>query len=198
MVWVLASCSGGDSNGTDELSQTGNPSGATGTEPSIPSFDAGCSEIKAAIDYFGEEHVFRAQVDAMLVDDAPQRIVRTGMLANRDLWSLCAFDVPQFVEDLVPESTGDVDPQVLAFRVSMEAADVHTFDDASDGGIEVLGGFICNVLEPQQPVSTAEILSLADELIERYGRMTELEAGEVVLFTVSSYCPDFDLSGGTF
>jgi hypothetical protein len=107
------------------------------------------------------------------------------------------LDVPQFVEDLVPESTGEVDPQVLAFRTSMEAVDVHAFDDASDGGIEILGGFICNVLEPRQPVSTAEILSLADDLIERYGRMTQLEASEVVLFAAASYCPDFDLSGGS-
>jgi hypothetical protein len=193
---LLTSCSG-------QETIVGNGSELSGsTAPVIPPIDAACSEILAAIDYFGEEQVFRAQVDDLLTvngalpEDAPARVRSQAVLANRDLWSLCAFDVPQFAEDVAADSPSADSPRAFAIRETLMSQGIHVFDEATDSAIDILGRFLCSIARPLQPLSTTEIMGIAENLVERYGRMTTLDAAKVFLFTAPTYCPNLDMSGG--
>jgi hypothetical protein len=69
------------------------------------------------------------------------------------------------------------------------------FDQATDTAIEVVGDRLCIVAKPLQPLSSAEIVGIANGLIDRYGRMTLDEASKVFLIMVPAYCPHLDMSG---
>jgi hypothetical protein len=187
---VLTSC-GGDGDGDGG-------GGGTREPPPIPGIDARCDEIQAAIDYFGLEHVFRTQIDDFLADDAPPHIVSQAVLAQRDLWSLCAIDAPRYAEEIAEDSPPDDSPQANVFRSTMTSQDIDAFDEGTDGGLDILGGYICNLAAPLQPITTSEIIEvIAAELIDRYGGMDALEASKVFFFAVAAYCPDLDMSGGS-
>jgi hypothetical protein len=177
--------------------ETGAATAGTGTTepgPAIPAIDANCSEIQTAIDYYGEEHVFRTQLDDSLVEDTPADIRDLGVLLIRDLWSLCAFDVPQFAEDIADSLTED-SVRASVVREGLQSQDIHVFDEASDSAIDTLGRALCMTAKPLQPLSTAEIVGIAEDLVEDFGRMTTVEAGKVFFLTAPLYCPKLDVSG---
>lgn len=198
VLFTLTACSEPPEGGGNS------PGSAEAVEPPIPAIDARCDEIQAAIDYFGLEYVFRAQVDDFLsmsgtpAEDAPPDIRSEAVLANRDLWSLCSFDAPQYAEEIAADSPRDDSPQATAFRATMRSQDIHAFDEGTDSALDILGGYICNLAGPLQPISTTEITEvIAAELIDRYGGMDTLEAGKVFFFAVAAYCPDLDMTGGS-
>lgn len=63
-----------------------------------------------AISQFGTEEVFQTQYNDFLTvngkeaKDAPAGVQDSAVLAIRDVWSLCAFDSPQFADDLAADS----------------------------------------------------------------------------------------------
>ena len=200
---VFTSCDRSDDAGTDSGGGGGDGSGSTGTvEPPIPFSDARCEEIQAAVDYFDQEFVFRAEVDNILSgiglsEDAPPNIRRIAVLAVRDQWSLYAIDAPPYAKEIATNSLSEDSPRASAVRASLKSQDIHAFDKGTDSAIDILGDRICNVARPIQPISTTEIEQIAVGLIDRYGRMDTVEAGKVFFIVKSAYCPDLDLIGGS-
>jgi hypothetical protein len=201
---LFTSCDGSDDAGTDSGGGGGDGSGSPGTvEPPIPFSDARCEEIQAAVDYFDQEFVFRAEVDNILSgiglspEDAPLTIRRNAVLGVRDQWSLCAIDAPPFAEEVAANSLSENSPQASAVRASLKSQDIHAFDKGTDSAIDILGDRICIVARPIQPISTTEIKQIAVGLIDRYGRMDTVEAGKVFFIVMSAYCPDLHLTGGS-
>jgi len=198
---VFTSCDRSDDAGTDSGGGGGDGSGTTATvEPPIPFGDARCEEIQAAVDYFDQEFVFRAEVDNILSgirqsEDAPPNIRRVAVLAVRDQWSLCAIDVPPYAEATKPLSEDS--PRASAVRDSAKSQDMHAFDKGTDSAIDFLGDRTCIAARALQPISTTEIEQIAVGLIDRYGRMDTMEADKVFNIVMSAYCPDVDLIGGS-
>lgn len=196
VIVVLSGCSDPESSdGTESRSESI-------SSPVIPSWDANCDDIKAAIDHFGEERVFRAQYDDLLTingkepEDTPEGVQDSAALLIRDAWSLCAFEIPRFAEDQAADSPLATKSAVAsATRDILTDQDIHVFDQATDTAIEVVGDRLCIVAKPLQPLSSAEIVGIANGLIDRYGRMTLDEASKVFLIMVPAYCPHLDMSG---
>lgn len=195
-VLVLSGC-------TDPEPNDGTESGSESISlAAIPSADANCDDIKAAIDHLGEEQVFRAQYDDVLTvggkepEDFPRAYKTLLVLLIRDAWSLCAFEIPQFAEDLAADSPLATKSAVASVtRDNLTDQGIHGFDQATDGAIEAVGERLCIAAKPLQPLSSAETVGIANGLIDRYGRMTHEEAGKVFLIMVSAYCPNLDMSG---
>jgi hypothetical protein len=202
---VFTSCDRSDDAGTDSGGGGGDGSGTSATvEPPIPLGDARCEEIQAAVDYFDQEFVFRAEVDNILSgivvspEDAPPNIHRFEVLAVRDQWSLCAIDAPPYAEEVAANSSLSYDsPRASAVRASLKSQDIHAFDKGTDSAIDFLGARTCIAARALQPLSTTEIEQIAVGLIDRYGRMDTVEAGKVFYIIMSAYCPDVDLIGGS-
>lgn len=197
IIVVLSGCS-------DPESSDGTESGSESTisRTTIPRFDADCDDIEAAITRFGEEHVFRAQYDDLLTvngkepEEFPEGVQDSAVLLIRDDWSLCAFEIPEFAEDLAADSPLAIKSAVASVTLDiLTDQDIHVFDRATDGAIEAVGERVCIAAKALQPLSSAEIVGIANGLIDRYGRMTHEEAGKVFLIMVSAYCPNLDMSG---
>ena len=151
---------------------------------------------------FGEEHVFRAQYDDLLTvngkepEDAPAGVQDSAVVLVRDAWSLCAFEIPRFAEDQAADSPLATKSAIASVtRHILTDQDIHVFDQATDGAIEVVGDRLCIVAQALQPLSSAEIVRIANGLIDRYGRMTHEEAGKIFLIMVHAYCPNLEISG---
>ena len=201
---VFTSCDRSDDAGTDSGGGGGDGSGTTATvEPPIPLGDARCEEIQAAVNYFDQEFVFRAEVDNILSgivlspEDAPPNIRRIAVLTVRDQWSLCAIDAPPYAEKVAANSLSYDSPRASAVRASLKSQDIHAFDTGTDSAIDILGDRICMAARALQPISATEIEQIAVGLIDRYGRMDKVEAGKVFYIVKSAYCPDLDLIGGS-
>jgi hypothetical protein len=200
---VFTSCDTSDDAGTDSGEGGGDGSGSTGTvEPPIPFGDARCEEIQAAVDYFDQEFVFRAEVDNILSgiglsEDAPPNIRRFAVLTVRDQWSLCAVDAPPYAEKVAANSLSYDSPRASAVRASLKSQDIHAFDKGTDSAIDFLGERTCIAAGALQPLSTTEIEQIAVGLIDRYGRMDTMEAEKVFVIVKSAYCPKVDLIGGS-
>jgi hypothetical protein len=201
---VFTSCDRSDDAGPDSRGGGGDGSGTTATvEPPIPLGDARCEEIQAAVDYFDQEFVFRAEVDNILSgivpspEDAPPNIRRFEVLAVRDQWSLCAIDAPPYAEEVAANSLSYDSPRASAVRASLKSQDIHAFDKGTDSAIDFLGARTCIAARALQPISTTEIEQIAVGLIDRYGRMDTMEAEKVFVVVKSAYCPKVDLIGGS-
>ena len=175
---VFTSCDRSDDAGTDSGGGGGDGSGSTGTvESPIPLGDARCEEIQAAVDYFDQEFVFRAEVDNILSgivlspEDAPPNIRRIAVLAVRDQWSLCAIDAPPSAEKVAANSLSYDSPRASAVRASLKSQDIHAFDKGTDSAIDFLGDRTCIAARARESLSTTEIEQIALGPIDRYGRM---------------------------
>lgn len=147
-----------------------------GPEPPIPFSDARCEEIQAAVDYFDQEFVFRAEVDNILsgiglAEDAPPNIRRIAVLAVRDQWSLCAIDAPPYAEEVATNSSSEDSQRASAVRASLKSQDIHAFDKGTDSAIDFLGDRTCIAARARESLSTTEIEQIALGPIDRYGRM---------------------------
>jgi len=197
MVAALTGCS------SDSPPRGDSGSGTGATEAAIiPPIDADCDEIEAAITRFGEEDVFRAQYDDFLTvngrepEDAPPKVQDSAVLAIRTLWSMCAFEIPQFADELAAVSPLEKESvKAQATREVLKSQDIHVFDQATDSGIDILGNTLCSLAEPLQPLSTPDIVGIAEDMVERFGRMTTEDAGKVFFIVAATYCPDLDMSG---
>jgi hypothetical protein len=196
-VALLSGCSSDSPTGGGRESGIGATSATT-----IPRFDADCDEIEAANTRFGEEHVFRAQYDDIPTvngkepEDVPDGVRDSAVLLIRDAWSLCAFEIPQFAEDLAADSPLAIKSAVASVtRDNLTDQGIHVFDQATDAATQAVGERLCIAAKVLQPLSSAEIVRIANGLIDRYGRMTHEEAGKVFLIMVPAYCPNLDMSG---
>lgn len=203
LTLLLAACGGPppEPSGPDTPPVPSGPD-TRGGSVELPPFDANCPSIAAAVDVYGEEQVFRAQVQDGLSqagdspEDAGKKLAASAVFLMRDPWSICGRTIPKYAQRIVdknPQLKPPPSKSAQAIRETFRSLGIQFLNQATDGAIDAVGKATCSMAEPMQPLTTSDIALLTARLAKDYDADRTLLATAFLLI-VTEYCPDLDIT----